>query len=84
MTTEINVISRTQIIYVDPTSGSVSIIDAGPAGPGGPMGEVSTAQMNAAIDTALSTKGVPPGGTAGQVLMKMSDTDFDVAWVDLP
>src|SRR4249920_4050521 len=38
MTEEINVISRTQIINVEPTSGAVSIINAGPAGPGGPPG----------------------------------------------
>jgi hypothetical protein len=31
----INVLSRTQIINVEPTSGSVSVINAGPAGPGG-------------------------------------------------
>lgn len=27
--------------------------------------------------------GVPPGGTAGQVLMKLSDADFDVAWATI-
>jgi hypothetical protein len=84
MSGEINVISRTQIIYVDPTSGSVSIINAGPQGPAGPIGEVSTAAMTQAIDNALAVKGIPPGGLTGQVLMKMSDTDHDFAWVDLP
>ena len=82
MSGEINVISRTQIIYVDPTSGSVSVINAGPIGPGGPPGEVSTAQMDQAIDTALDTRGLPPGGTTGQVLVKLSDNDYDVGWVD--
>lgn len=38
MTDEINVISRTQVINVEPTSGAVSIINAGPAGPTGPTG----------------------------------------------
>jgi hypothetical protein len=33
MSGEINVLSRTQIIVVEPTSGSVSIINAGPSGP---------------------------------------------------
>lgn len=40
MSDEINVISRTQTIIVDPSSGSVSVINAGPAGPGGPPGEM--------------------------------------------
>jgi hypothetical protein len=38
MTDEINVISRTQVINVEPTSGAISIIDAGPQGPAGPPG----------------------------------------------
>jgi hypothetical protein len=28
--------------------------------------------------------GVPAGGTTGQVLVKLSDADFDTAWVTLP
>ncbi|MET0786323.1 MAG: hypothetical protein ABWY25_06415 [Paenisporosarcina sp.] len=60
------------------------MINAGPIGPGGPIGQVSTAAMNQAIDTALDTRGLPPGGLTGQVLMKMSDADYDFAWVDLP
>ena len=47
MSGEINVISRTQIIYVDPTSGSVSVINAGPQGPAGPTGGVPVADFNA-------------------------------------
>lgn len=27
---------------------------------------------------------IPPGGTAGQVLRKKSNTDYDVEWVTLP
>jgi len=45
MSGEINVISRTQIIVVEPVSGSVSIINAGPPGPPsavGPTGPAST------------------------------------------
>ena len=34
---EINVISRTQTIIVDPSSGSVAIVNAGPQGPAGPQ-----------------------------------------------
>jgi len=36
MSDEINVLQRTQIIYVEPPSGSVSVINAGPMGPPGP------------------------------------------------
>lgn len=28
--------------------------------------------------------GVPSGGTAGQVLAKKSDDDYDTEWIDLP
>jgi hypothetical protein len=28
--------------------------------------------------------GVPPGGTTGQILVKVSGADFDTAWIDLP
>lgn len=38
MSGEINVVNRTQTIKVDPASGGVAIINAGPAGPGGPPG----------------------------------------------
>ena len=79
---EINVISATQHIIVDPASASVAIIQAGPAGPGGPMGEVSTNQMDTAIDVALDSRGLPPGGLTGPVLVKLSDADYDVGWVD--
>jgi hypothetical protein len=84
MSGEINVISRTQHIIVDSASSSISLINEGPPGPSGPIGEVSTAAMNQAIDTALSTRGVPPGGLTGQVLVKLSDADYDVGWVTLP
>lgn len=60
MSGEINVISRTQTIVVEPSSGTVSVISAGPQGPAG--------------------VGIPPGGTTGQVLVKVSNADGDVAW----
>jgi hypothetical protein len=84
MSGEINVVHRTQHIIVDPASSSIAIINEGPQGPGGPTGEVSTAAMNQAIDAALATKGIPPGGLTGQVLVKLSDADYDVGWVTLP
>ena len=36
--TDVNVISTTQKIYVDPASSSVSVTNAGPIGPQGPAG----------------------------------------------
>lgn len=38
MTDEVNVISRTQQILVEPTTGAVSVINAGPPGPPGGSG----------------------------------------------
>lgn len=32
----------------------------------------------------ISVAILPPGGTSGQVLTKLSDADYDVAWADLP
>jgi hypothetical protein len=41
MSGEINVISRTQQVIVEPASSAVSIINAGPQGPGGPAGSAN-------------------------------------------
>lgn len=41
MSGEINVISRTQTIIVDPASSAIAIVNAGPMGPTGPGGVVS-------------------------------------------
>lgn len=76
------VISRTDHIIVEPASLAVAVTAAGPVGPGGPIGQVSTAAMNQAIATAIAgVHQVPPGGRAGQVLVKLSDNDYDVGWV---
>jgi hypothetical protein len=78
----LNVISQTQHIIVDPFSSAVAVINAGPQGPGGPIGQVSTAAMNQAIATAIAgVHQIPPGGTPGQVLGKLSANDYDVGWV---
>lgn len=34
--------------------------------------------------TVTNARELAPGGTAGQVLMKQSDADFDVGWSDVP
>ena len=50
--------------------------DAGPEGPQGPVGETGP--------RGEPGKGVPPGGTTGQMLTKASDGDFDTRWTDPP
>jgi hypothetical protein len=84
MSSQAIVLSKTDHIIVEPSSNAVALINAGPVGPGGPIGQVSTAAMNQAIDTALDNRGIPPGGLTGQVLVKLSDEDYDVGWVTLP
>lgn len=42
MTDEINVLHRDQTIFVEPASGAISVIAAGPQGPPGPPGAAST------------------------------------------
>lgn len=49
MSEEINVIQRSQIIVVEPFSGSVAVINAGPMGVAGPQG------IPGDIDNSLST-----------------------------
>jgi hypothetical protein len=66
MSGEINVVSRTQTIVVDPVSSSVSIINAGPAGPGGPAGTPGTwVQVTQAQYDALN----PPNPTTLYVII---------------
>lgn len=49
------------------------VTNAGPPGPQGPAGPAGPAG-----------EGVPVGGTSGQVLSKVSSTDYDTEWSDLP
>lgn len=49
MPREINVVSATQRISVNPTTRSVSITLAGPMGPTGPTGGISQAELDAAV-----------------------------------
>lgn len=49
---------------------------AGPAGPEGPQGPQGIPGTAGGAGT-----GVPTGGTTGQVLNKLSGTDFDTGWV---
>ena len=53
----------------------------GPVGPQGPIGETGpTGPQGPKGDTG---EGIPSGGTYGQVLMKNSNTDYDVFWSSL-
>lgn len=47
MPQEINVEQKTQRIVVNPTTGSVSVVNAGPQGPTGPAGSVNQATLDA-------------------------------------
>lgn len=51
---DINVLSVTQRIIVDPFSSSVAVINAGPMGPAGPVGEVSVAYLNTELAKKVS------------------------------
>jgi hypothetical protein len=58
----------------------------GPAGPTGPTGADSTVPgpTGPTGPTGAAGSGVPTGGTAGQYLRKVSGTDYDVAFADVP
>ena len=64
---------------------------AGPIGPQGPKGDPGPAGP-AGADGAQGPAGpvgdpgagVAPGGTAGQILAKKSNTSYDTEWIDIP
>lgn len=73
MSDKISVMSRTQIIYVEPSSGAVSVMYVGPPGPPGPPGA-----------TGPEGPEGPPGsgGTAGLPIHDSdAAADFDIAVV---
>ena len=53
----------------------------GPVGPQGPIGE--TGPQGPQGPKGDTGEGIPNGGTFGQVLMKNSNTDYDVSWSSL-
>lgn len=54
--------------------------DPGDAGPQGPQGEIGPQGPQG--DPGPAGPGVPAGGTTGQVLTKLSDSDHDTGWKD--
>lgn len=74
MSGEINVVSTSQTIVVQPAISTMSVINVG----------LSATILESIIAEALAGKMIPPGGKSGQVLQKQSDADNDFAWVDLP
>lgn len=57
--------------------------EQGPAGPTGPQGEQGPAGPTGPVGAdGADGQGVPTGGTTGQVLAKLSATDYDTAWQD--
>ena len=56
--------------------------DTGETGPQGPKGDTGdTGATGPQGPAGQNGVGVPTGGTAGQVLQKLSGTDFDTGWV---
>ena len=53
----------------------------GPEGPQGPIGE--TGPQGPQGPKGDTGEGIPNGGTSGQVLIKNSNTDYDVSWSSL-
>lgn len=53
----------------------------GPVGPQGPIGE--TGPQGPQGPKGDTGEGIPNGGTYGQILVKNSDTDYDVSWSSL-
>jgi len=49
------------------------------------LAQKAQAQSNIGIDgsTLTISNGIPPHGTAGQILRKISDTDYDTEWANL-
>jgi hypothetical protein len=76
---EVNVLSRSQLIVVNPTTRSVSVINAGPQGPGGIQGLPGEDGDPGA--QGPPGPGVAPGGAAGQMLTKIDETNFNTQWV---
>lgn len=66
MSGEINVLSRTQTILVEPTSRSVSIIYAGPPGPAGEQGEEGDAGPQGDVGPVGPVGPIGPQGEPGQ------------------
>jgi hypothetical protein len=76
---EVNVISRVQMIVVNPTTRSVSVINMGPQGPGGIQGLPGDDGDEGPMGPP--GPGVPVGGATGQSLRKVNGTDFNTQWV---
>ena len=81
MSDEINVLQRTQIIFVEPSSGSVAVINAGPAGVGGPPGADPQTRVTGVIECV--------GSTSPTTVAVPFPVDFDgepvvFFWVEIP
>ena len=46
-----------------------------------PLNSTNLNQMQDNMEYAINEQGIPTGGTAGQVLSKNSNTDYDVSWI---
>ena len=64
--------------------GTTTTLPAGSQATVNNSGTSEAAVLNFGIPKGQDGQGVPTGGTAGQVLKKKSDTDFDTEWGDAP
>lgn len=70
---------------VGPSGPQGSAGPQGEPGPAGPKGEAgSDGPTGPQGPTGPSGPGLPPGGSEGQIPVKASDKDNDIAWRDLP
>lgn len=70
---------------VGPSGPQGSAGPQGEPGPAGPKGEAgSDGSTGPQGPTGPSGPGLPPGGSEGQIPVKASDKDNDIAWRDLP
>lgn len=77
MSDEINVISRTQTIIVEPTSGSVAVINAGPEGPPGPSYSTPVYSNGFTAHTNILSQGEAVIETQGEFFSQFTNLGFE-------
>jgi hypothetical protein len=80
--TDVNITISTAVVTVTPPDQAViNISNSGPQGAAGPTGP--TGPQGTAGPAGPAGTGVPSGGAAGQILTKVSPTDYDTTWQTL-
>lgn len=78
---DINVINRTQCIFVDPASGTVSVINAGPVGPAGPGVLSGTGSPEGVVTATVGKLYTRDDGGAGTTLYVKESGAGNTGWV---